>query len=171
MQNKIVDDERKKQIVDACLRTFVEKGFYKTTSRDLSSAIKLQSGGIYYYFSSKDEIVVACAEEAIIRLENSLIHPAIKNITKPDKMIDDLYKHARKMAPTMKFFSQVCSVQSYREIIAPTLYRLSRRYKLYAEMFANTLCCSVEIVEPYVYIALTAATNYMVFDEKSYIEP
>lgn len=171
MEAKITDFERKNEIIDACLNKFVSKGFYKTTSRDLSSAIKLQSGGIYYYFSSKDEIVVACAEKAIIRLEDAIIHPAIRSIELPDVLIDELYEHATQMAPTMRFFSQVCSVEEYRGIIAPTLYRLFRRYKLYAEMFSHSLDCEIKDIEPYVFIAVTAITNYMIYEEDSYIKP
>lgn len=84
------NSDRRKEILNVCLDTFINKGLSETTVRDLSTALKLQSGGIYYWFKDKDEAVVACAEEAALRLENSLIFPALKDIKDPDKMIKRL---------------------------------------------------------------------------------
>lgn len=64
------NSDRRKEILNVCLDTFINKGLSETTVRDLSTALKLQSGGIYYWFKDKDEAVVACAEEAALRLEN-----------------------------------------------------------------------------------------------------
>ena len=72
----VSEEERKRIIVNACLSQFLANGLYKTTTRELSKSINLQSGGIYYYFKTKNEVVVACAEEASLRLENNLILPA-----------------------------------------------------------------------------------------------
>ncbi len=60
--------EKRQELVDACLDCFVEKGLTVATTKDLCKAAKLQNGGIYYYFSTKEEIVLACAEEAISRI-------------------------------------------------------------------------------------------------------
>ena len=84
------NSDRRKEILNVCLDTFINKGLSETTVRDLSTALKLQSGGIYYWFKDKDEAVVACAEEAALRLENSLIFPALKDIKDPDKMMKRL---------------------------------------------------------------------------------
>ena len=59
--------EKRQELVAACLDCFVEKGLTVATTKNLCKAAKLQNGGIYYYFSTKEEIVLACAEEAISR--------------------------------------------------------------------------------------------------------
>lgn len=46
--------EKRQELVDACLGCFVEKGLTVATTKDLCKAAKLQNGGIYYYFSTKD---------------------------------------------------------------------------------------------------------------------
>ena len=51
------------------------------------------------------------------------------------------------------------------------LTAMSNRYKKYAQIFADILGRDVEELEPYVYIGITAATNYMIFGENSYIKP
>lgn len=167
----VMESEKMKAVVDACLETFVEKGLSETTSRDLSRAMKLQSGGLYYYFASKDEAVVACAEAAALRLENGLIFPALDSLDDPDRMMKLLKENADTLAPTMCFLSQVCSSSRYRDKMAPIMKRLCSRYGRYAQAFAERLCCEKETVEPYVYLGITAVTNYMIFGEKDYIVP
>ena len=63
--------EKRQELVGVCLDCFVEKGLTVATTKDLCKAAKLQNGGIYYYFSTKEEIVLACAEEAISRIEKA----------------------------------------------------------------------------------------------------
>lgn len=40
------NSDRRKEILNVCLDTFINKGLSETTVRDLSTALKLQSGGI-----------------------------------------------------------------------------------------------------------------------------
>ena len=163
--------DRKKEIVELCLDLFIEKGLYETSTRDLSKAMNLQNAGLYYYFSSKDEVVISCAEEAAIRLENELICPAIVEMDNPDKMVSHLKKTADVLSPLMQFLSSVCSTPKYREFARPLVDKLSLRYKLYAKKFANKLECDLREIEPYVYIGITAVSNYMIFGDDSYIIP
>lgn len=163
--------ERKKEIICKCLAVFTEKGLVNTTSRDLSAAVNLQHAGIYYYFKSKDDLVVACAEEAAFQLETTLIVPLKFELSNPNKMMVDLQKKCDHMAPTMKFLAQVFTVEKYHEKLLPFLTAMADRYKTYAQVFADILGRSVEEVEPYVYMGITAATNYMIFGENSYIKP
>lgn len=102
--------DRKKEIINNCLELLVERGLTQTTTRELSKAMKLKSGGMYYYFNSKDELIIACAEEAVIRVENSLFIPALKELTQPKEMMEHLQINALEIAPTMKFFVSVCQI-------------------------------------------------------------
>lgn len=140
------NSDRRKEILNVCLDTFINKGLSETTVRDLSTALKLQSGGIYYWFKDKDEAVVACAEEAALRLENSLIFPALKDIKDPDKMIKRLKIRADEMRPTMKFFASVCALSKYEERMQPVLDRLAERYEAYARRFSKELNCDFDAV-------------------------
>ena len=164
-------NERKREVINACLDCFIKKGFFSTTSRDLSDSLKLQSGGIYYYFRTKDDIVTACAEVATLRLEMNLIFPALADIEHPDEFIDRLVSRADEMAPTMKFLATICATEKYKDSLKSVLDRLSKRYKIYAERFAKKIKCDVSDVETFLYICITSITNYMIFEETSYVFP
>src|SRR3712207_2425068 len=55
-------EERRNQLVDAALRLFAEKGFEKTTIKDLTEAVGVAQGLIYHYFESKEELLFAAVD-------------------------------------------------------------------------------------------------------------
>lgn len=79
------------------------------SERDLSKALKLQNAGLYYYFQSKDDAVIACAEEASFLLEDGLIVPALSDIYDPEILVKNLFTRADSLALMMRFLAQVCS--------------------------------------------------------------
>lgn len=171
MLNKNISDDKKEWAIAACLDQFCNKGLYETTSRDLSSALKLQSGGMYQYFKTKDEAVILCAEEAAFLLEKYLVKQALKEIDDIDAMFDSLMDRAAKLSHMMRFLAQVCCVPKYREGMMPVLARLAQRYKEYAQQFAEYLNWPLESLEPYFYICVTTISDYMVFGEKETAMP
>lgn len=104
-------------------------------------------------------------EEAARRLEVNLIVPALKDIHNPEVMMARLMNRADEMAPTIKFFAQVCADPQYQDKMHPVLNRLAQRYKHYAAEFAKSLGCEVDKVTPYLYICITAMVDYMIFHE------
>lgn len=106
-----------------------------------------------------------CAEEAANRLETNLIIPALREIHNPDAMLKQLYDRADEMAPTMRYFAQVCATPKYRNEMSPVLSRLSKRYKFYATRFAEELGCKEEQLEPYFSMCISTMTNYMLFGD------
>lgn len=107
--------EKRQELVGVCLDCFVEKGLTVATTKDLCKAAKLQNGGIYYYFSTKEEIVLACAEEAISRIEKAAFAIVFEDISDIKSMTDHLGELADKMSPTMRFLVSVCVSREYGE--------------------------------------------------------
>lgn len=166
-----MENDRKKEVINICLDHFIEKGLTSASTRSLSSALKLQNAGLYYYFGSKDEAVIACAEEAALRVENALIPSALHDIGDLDLLMKRLQSRAEEMAPTMRFLVTVCASNRYKDEMRPALDRLTERYGHYAELVAKMLNCSKNDIEPYVYLTINAISNYMIFSEESLIIP
>jgi AcrR family transcriptional regulator len=55
--------ERRAQIVAAARNCFARSGFHNTTLQDVFAESGLSAGCVYNYFQSKDELMVAIAEE------------------------------------------------------------------------------------------------------------
>ena len=166
-----METDRRKEVINICLDTFIKRGLSQTSVRDLSKALNLQSGGIYYYFNDKDDAVVACAEEAAMRLETNLILPALKEIRDPDTMVSNLLLRSNEMRPTMRFFTSVCSLSKYEQQVKPILIRMVERFDRYSEKMAANVGCESGEVRPFLYMTVTAISNYMIFGEDSYIFP
>ncbi len=163
--------ERKQEIINTCLETFVNEGLIDISMRDLGQKLGMDAAGIYYYFKGRDELVVSCAEEAAVRIETDLIGTALQDVEQPDKLARDLHDRAIEMRPLMNFFISVCTSTRYRESMLPALERLSVRYQHYTVDFAEKLCCKPEEIAPYVYIVINTMLSYMIFGQSSFAAP
>ena len=56
-------DARREQILAAARRCFLRDGFHATSMQDLFAEAGLSAGAVYSYFASKDDMIVAIAEE------------------------------------------------------------------------------------------------------------
>ncbi len=162
---------RKQEIIGICLETFMSNGLSETTMRDLGSSIGNDPAILYRYFRTKDDIVIACAEEAKVRIENELFYTALDHINDPEMLNTILRKRAVEMRPLMRFFVSVCALPKYETALQPLLDNLSQRYKQYAVLFAEKLRCEPEAVAPYMYIVINTMLSYMLFGRDSFTAP
>jgi len=58
-------DARREQILAAARRCFLRDGFHATSMQDLFAESGLSAGAVYSYFASKDDVIVAIAEQNI----------------------------------------------------------------------------------------------------------
>jgi AcrR family transcriptional regulator len=49
---------RKNQILDAAIALFAEKGYHRTTTKDIAVAADISEGTIYNYFDSKEDLLI-----------------------------------------------------------------------------------------------------------------
>lgn len=68
-------DARHDQILSAARRCFLRDGFHATSMQDLFTEAGLSSGAVYRYFASKDDMIIAIAEENM-RAVVAMIHDA-----------------------------------------------------------------------------------------------
>ena len=69
--------KREQEIIAAAAEIFNEKGYQAATTRDIAAAVGIQQATLYYYVSSKEELLYLVVREPILRLyeqvENILI--------------------------------------------------------------------------------------------------
>lgn len=113
--------ERTKKMIGICLDCFVEKGLTVTTTTDLCNANNLQNGGIYYYFDTKEEMVLACAEEAISRIEQGAFGIAFEDIQDVANMMHHLSMNCPRLCD---FWSAYVCRKNTETKSSRTLYSL-----------------------------------------------
>ncbi len=163
--------KRKDHVVDTCLATFMQKGLAHTSTKDLCDALHMNSGAVFYYFKNKDDIVIACAEEAKRRIVTDLFGIAIDDLEDPEKLSKDLFARAVAMRALMKFFVTVCATARYEDAVSPLLDKLNEKYKGYTVKIAEKLACTPEEVAPYVYVVINTMLSYMLFGKEDFVAP
>ena len=76
MKPKTKSDETRARILDAAMNLFRERGFEETTMREIATRAGVATGAAYYYFESKDAIVLAFYDQAQQDME-PLLHTAL----------------------------------------------------------------------------------------------
>lgn len=116
-------EETRRRIYEAALRSFRDKGFEQTTMRDIARAAGVALGAAYYYFASKEAIVLAFYEdmqerghettvEAIARHKKlgERIHVVLENrfaLLEPNlKFLGALFKHSPDPEDALSPFSK-----------------------------------------------------------------
>jgi AcrR family transcriptional regulator len=69
-------DSARGKLLQVSAHLFRNKGYERTTVRDLASAVGIQSGSIFHHFKSKDEILRSVMEQTII-YNTALMHAAL----------------------------------------------------------------------------------------------
>ena len=77
-------EDTRRKIYEAAMQMFREKGFEQTTMRDIASQAGVALGGAYYYFSSKDAIVLAFYRE----IQESSNQPILDALAQHKKLKD-----------------------------------------------------------------------------------
>ena len=107
LKNRITaraEDTRRK-IYEAAMELFREKGFEETTMRDIAAKAGVALGGAYYYFSSKDAIVLAFYAE-MQETSNAVVLEALGEHRKLKERIRCvLEKRLELLEPNRKFCS------------------------------------------------------------------
>jgi len=96
-------EDTRRKIYEAALEMFREKGFEETTMRDIAAKAGVALGGTYYYFSSKDAIVLAFYREMQDR-STSMVTEALSGRKKLKERIRAVLDERLKLLePNRKF--------------------------------------------------------------------
>ena len=66
-------EETRTRILNAALAIFRERGFEQATMREIAQAAEVATGAAYYYFDSKDSLVMAFYERAQVEMRDELV--------------------------------------------------------------------------------------------------
>jgi AcrR family transcriptional regulator len=96
-------EDTRRKIYEAAMEMFREKGFEETTMRDIAAKAGVALGGAYYYFSSKDAIVLAFYRK-MQETSTPLVGGALTDKKKlKDRIRAVLDQRLKLLAPNRKF--------------------------------------------------------------------
>jgi AcrR family transcriptional regulator len=96
-------EETRRKIYEAAMELFREKGFEETTMRDIAAKAGVALGGAYYYYSSKDAIVLAFYAE----MQQDSNKPILQSLAGKKKLRERILcvldRRLELLAPNRKF--------------------------------------------------------------------
>lgn len=96
-------EDTRRKIYEAALDLFREKGFDETTMRDIAAKAGVALGGAYYYFSSKDAIVLAFYQQMQEDSHEAIVQALTQHKKLKDRIRCVLAKRLELLAPNRKF--------------------------------------------------------------------
>ncbi|MFV9644606.1 MAG: TetR/AcrR family transcriptional regulator [Desulfobacterales bacterium] len=72
IKNPDLVKRRRHQIIDAAVRLFIQKGFHKTTTRQIARASGLSIGALYEYVSSKEDVLYMVCNSIHMEVEQGM---------------------------------------------------------------------------------------------------
>jgi AcrR family transcriptional regulator len=96
-------EDTRRRIYEAALELFREKGFEQTTMRDIAAKAGVALGAAYYYFSSKESIVLAFYQEMQEDSHEAILEAMAGHKKLKDRIRYVLEKRLELLAPNRKF--------------------------------------------------------------------
>jgi AcrR family transcriptional regulator len=72
VKNQDLVQRRRRQIVDAAVELFIQKGFHKTTTRQIARAAGFSIGSLYEYVASKEDILYLVCDAIHAEMERGM---------------------------------------------------------------------------------------------------
>lgn len=89
-------NRKKKHILEAAIMKFTEKGFEKTSLREIASAAGLTTGAIYHHFKNKDELFYHAVKEAMYFAQELSEKDENSNLKSTENMLDEISNKVRE---------------------------------------------------------------------------
>jgi AcrR family transcriptional regulator len=80
-------------LVEAAAQLFREKGYERTTVRDLAAAVGMQSGSLFYHFKTKGEILAEVMQQGIEQVINNMEAALVDVIEPRERLVALTHSH------------------------------------------------------------------------------
>ncbi len=64
-------EERKRELIDTAERLFISRGYEQTAISDIVKEVNVSQGTFYYYFDSKEDVLVGVLKKSLAAMEES----------------------------------------------------------------------------------------------------
>jgi TetR/AcrR family transcriptional repressor of nem operon len=87
--------DTKQRIVGSAMRLFADRGYQATTIAEIARAAEANAGSIYFFFPTKQEILLAVLDTYCEGIEQMLLQPTWENVSDPIDRIFALLERYR----------------------------------------------------------------------------
>jgi AcrR family transcriptional regulator len=165
-------EERQKELIDTAERLFIAQGYDQTSISDIVKEVNVSQGAFYYYFDSKEDVLVAVMEKQIALMESDFIQIAnnsdLDEAAKLNSMINRFlsvsasgkkiigYIHQAKNATLHKKLMRVRPFAKIAPVMADVIVQGCRNDRFHVERPLET---------SYLLLVLIASANHMFYQK------
>jgi AcrR family transcriptional regulator len=167
-------EERRKELIDTAERLFVAQGYDQTSISDITKEVNVSQGAFYYYFDSKEDVLVAAMEKQIALMESDFIRIAnncdLDEAAKLNSMINRFlsvsasgkkiinYIHQAKNAMLHKKLMRVRPFAKIAPVMADVIVQGCKNDRFHVER---------PLEASYLILVLIASTNHMFYQKNA----
>lgn len=132
-----VSEERRLQIIESAIKVISEKGFASTRMDDVAGEAGLSKGLLYWYFKSKEEIIIAIADVLFGGELNHIKNLSGENLSAPQQLKNIIDTFIKDVQPMLKITPVILE-----------FYALAFRNKTVRTVMQRYLHTMISILEP-----------------------
>ncbi len=130
-------EKKRKEIFDASVHLFLEKGFTETSMREIAKASGVGKSTLYDYYSSKDEILVSYFAEEISRITHRAKEISQQNTSNLEKLKQIMQMHMGYLVANKQIFLKL-SLEAQR-LTAESQAQIQRNRHDYQDMLRSLI--------------------------------
>ena len=157
---------KKNHIIEKCFECFVKNGIENTTTRDFCAAANVNANTLYYYFVSKNHILIECVNYGFMQLENAFF-VALKEF---EESSFDIFPRLANIgfdyAPQMRFLHQAVSSPSYDEHREDQFKKWNAICDRLGQNLAEYFDCPIEIIKDYINEIMTLMSYFSLWGSR-----
>ncbi len=158
--NNLAKCDKKNYIIGKSYECFVKNGIENTTTRDICAKAKINANTLYYYFKSKNDILIECVNYGFVKLEDALFDALKEFETSSFDIFPRLTKIVLDYAPQMRFLHQAVSSPSYEEYRVEQFKKVNALYDRFGKELAKRFECPLELIKDNVSDIMTLVSYY-----------
>lgn len=112
---------KKQQVINAATTLFSEKGFEKTSMREICSAANVSKGLVYHHFQSKNEILEKIFSDTTEQMKKISSADGGSPINQLLEIIENFFSQLEKDVVTLRLNLNVMFQPSTREFLQPQI--------------------------------------------------
>lgn len=146
-------DSAKGRLLQAAATLFKDKGYERTTVRDLGKAVGIQSGSLFHHYPNKEAILHAVMEETIL-LNTQLMKAALLESNSPEEKVLALIECELRSALGETGAAMTVLVYEWRSLKEESQQHILKLRGIYEDLWMDALNEAKEagsvVIDPFV---------------------
>ncbi|VVB69317.1 HTH-type transcriptional regulator BetI [uncultured archaeon] len=114
-------EERRNELIDTAERIFIAQGYDQTSISDIVKEVNVSQGAFYYYFDSKEDVLVAVMDKQIALMEHDFMQIAnngdLDEAAKLNSMINRFLRISASGKKILGYIHQAKNATLHKKII------------------------------------------------------